>query len=63
MDKDFSHAFAYLDSYREIDEALKQRPLKSDRLANLVLKGDHLDVSRVRAAFARLLLELKNDTT
>jgi len=63
MHKDFEHAHAYLDAYRLIDEALKQRPLKSDRLAELVLKGDHLDASRVRAAFSRLILELNHDKT
>ena len=63
MNKDFEHAHAFLDAYRAIDEALKQLPIKSDRLADLVLKGDHLDASRVRAAFSRLLLELNHDTT
>ena len=63
MNTDFAHAHAYLDAFRAVDEALKQRPLKSDRLAELVLKGDHLDVSRVRAAFSRLILELNHDKT
>lgn len=63
MHKDFEHAHAFLDAYRAIDEALKQRPIKSDRLADLVLKGDRLDVSRVRAAFSRLILELNHDKT
>ena len=63
MDKDFAHAHAYLDAYRSIDEAIRERPLKSNRLAELVLKGDHLDASRVRAAFSRLILELNHDKT
>ena len=63
MNTDFAHAHAYLDAFRAVDEALRQRPIKSDRLAELVLKGDHLDVSRIRAAFSRLILELNHDKT
>jgi hypothetical protein len=61
MEKTFPYAHEYLQAYQLVDQAMKDKRTKAERLVEQLMLGDEFDATRVRAAIARLLRGKNHD--